>query len=115
MFSKFLAAQKDLNTYLEDLPVTIMDISTFEAIPLLKQPLDWKNYDPLLTKNAEYGRLLFGPGIQFLYGPHNGYTGLDNLPIPIQSKRKTNRNHERKYRCTTNTAFQRVSGELIRI
>lgn len=81
MYSNFAADQNDLNIYLKDLPRTKMDISTFEATPLLKQPplVDWKNYDPLLTEDARHGDVLFGPGIQFLYGPHNGYTGLDSF------------------------------------
>lgn len=59
----------------------IMDISTFEDIPILKQPpiADWKECTFILVKKPEHGTLLPGPGIQFLYGPDEGYTGKDNF------------------------------------
>jgi hypothetical protein len=56
-----------------------MDIDTFKDIPTIKHPPmgDWKQLHPILIKKPEHGTVLFGPGLQFLYGPDKGYVGTD--------------------------------------
>ena len=56
-----------------------MDIDTFTDIPTIKHPPmdNWKQLHPILIKKPEHGTVLFGPGLQFLYGPNKGYTGTD--------------------------------------
>lgn len=58
-----------------------MDVNTFDGIPIVKSPPNYKNYIGYLTKKPEHGTVLLGPGIQFLYGPQEGYTGSDTFLI----------------------------------
>jgi hypothetical protein len=74
-------SQADLNRYTEILPETNMNLTTYDGISIVKQPpiADWKEYEFLLIKNPQHGDVLSGPGIQFLFGPNEGYTGTDNF------------------------------------
>jgi hypothetical protein len=75
--------QEDLNQYTEIGPngMTKMNVTTFDGIPIVKHPPvdDWKNYQVIVVKNPDHGTLLMGPGLQFLYGPDEGYTGEDQF------------------------------------
>lgn len=82
--------EKDLNTYTkieEKIPYN-MNITTFDGIPIVKQPPvnDWKELQFLLVKSPEHGDLLPGPGLQFLYGPYEGYTGEDHFEFEFRGK-----------------------------
>lgn len=72
-------------TKLEDKPVINMEVSTFEGIPIVKHPLidNWKDLQAIIVEKPKYGDLLMGPGLQFLYGPHEGYTGEDTFKYNI--------------------------------
>ena len=74
-------ANNDLNQYTKNVNTTSMNISTFNGVPIVKKPdlSDWKEYQFILIKKAEHGDVLPGPGIQFLYGPQEGYTGTDTF------------------------------------
>ena len=82
--------QKDLDTYTQSKNNANMDVSTFDGVPIVKQPLDWKNYESLDTPRAEHGDVLMGPGIQFLYVPYEGYTGEDHFRIYAVNKNSIN-------------------------
>jgi hypothetical protein len=58
-----------------------MDINTFDGIPIIKHPpmSDWKEYTFVLVKKPDHGTVLPGPGLQFLYGPDEGYIGQDTF------------------------------------
>jgi hypothetical protein len=75
--------QEDLNQYTEIGPngMTKMNVNTFDGIPIVKHPPvdDWKNYQVIVVKNPDHGTLLMGPGLQFLYGPDEGYNGEDQF------------------------------------
>jgi hypothetical protein len=77
------SAQADLNTYtlVEDKPNIPMNVTTFDGIPVIKQPpiSDWKNLIFVRMDDPKHGDLLPGPGLQFLYGPYDGYTGPDQF------------------------------------
>jgi len=76
-------SQKDLNYYTctDELKHLDMNVTTFEDIPIVKKPpvTNWKECTFLLVKKPEHGTVLPGPGIQFLYGPYEGYTGKDTF------------------------------------
>ena len=82
--------QRDLETYTQSKNEANMDVSTFDGVPIVKQPLDWKNYESLDTPRAEHGDVLMGPGTQFLYGPYEGYTGEDHFRIYALPKNSIN-------------------------
>ena len=82
---KIKPAQTDLETYYQS-NNTDMDISAFDGVPIVEQPFDWENYESLDTPRAQHGDVIMGPGIQFLYGPKEGYTGKDNFRIYATSK-----------------------------
>lgn len=75
--------QKDLDQYTEIGPngMTRMNVTTFDGVPIVKHPSmdDWKKYQTIVLKNPDHGTLLMGPGLQFLYGPDEGYTGEDQF------------------------------------
>jgi len=74
-------SQNDLNCYTKNLPKNSMNVTTFNGIPIVNQtPIpNWKDYEFLLVDQPKHGDVLPGPGIQFLYGPHEGYTGDDQF------------------------------------
>jgi len=75
------SCEADLNTYTVTEPKDeiIMNITTFNGIPIIKQPPinGWKDYLFVRIVDPQYGDLLPGPGLQFLYGPNEGFTGKD--------------------------------------
>lgn len=75
--------QNDLNSYSDTKKNNEinMTVSTYDGVPIIKQPPDWKSYESLYTPRAEHGDVIMGPNIQFLYGPHEGYTGEDRFKI----------------------------------
>ena len=82
--------QEDLNTYtyIEPRIPYNMNITTFDGIPVVKQPPvnDWRDLQFILVKSPEHGDLLSGPGLQFLYGPREGYTGQDHFEFEFRGK-----------------------------
>ncbi|WP_048190365.1 hypothetical protein [Methanobacterium sp. SMA-27] len=80
----------DLNTYTQIEPRIpyIMNITTFDGIFVVKHPplSDWKELPFMLVKNPEHSDLLPGPGLQFLYGPYEGYTGEDSFEFEFRGK-----------------------------
>jgi hypothetical protein len=57
---------------------------TYDGIPIVKKALDdpkWETLPFNLLKKPDHGDLLDGPGIQFLYGPNDGYTGVDTFEL----------------------------------
>jgi hypothetical protein len=79
--------EADLTTYtkIEEKHETIMNITTFEGIPVIKQPpiIDWRNFQAIIIETPQHGELLMGPGLQFLYGPNEGYVGEDSFRYNI--------------------------------
>jgi hypothetical protein len=75
------SCEADLNTYTATEPKNeiIMNITTFNGIPIIKQPPinGWKDYLFVRIVDPQYGDLLPGPGLQFLYGPNEDFTGKD--------------------------------------
>ena len=75
------SCETDLNTYTaaEEKTNIFMNITTFDGIPVIKQPPlnGWKNFTFIRIADPQHGDLLPGPGLQFLYGPNEGYTGKD--------------------------------------
>ena len=56
-----------------------MNVNTFNGIPIIKQPPlnGWKDFTFVRIEDPQHGDLLAGPGLQFLYGQNEGYTGKD--------------------------------------
>ena len=77
------SCETDLNTYTatSDKTNITMNVTTFNGIPIIKQPpiSDWKNFTFIRMMDPSHGDLLPGPGLQFLYGPTEGYTGSDTF------------------------------------
>lgn len=74
------SCEADLNTYtVEEKENISMNITTFNGIPIIKQPpiSGWKNFTFIRIEDPQHGDLLPGPGLQFLYGPNEGFTGKD--------------------------------------
>ncbi|UTB32883.1 MAG: Ig-like domain-containing protein [Methanobacterium sp. ERen5] len=73
--------ENDLCSYVEEITQQSMNITALEGVPVINQTTipDWKNYEFTLINNAAHGTVLPGPGIQFLYGPDEGYTGNDQF------------------------------------
>ena len=75
------SCETDLNTYTatEEKTNIFMNITTFNGIPIIKQPPlnGWKEFTFIRIVDPQHGDLLPGPGLQFLYGPNEGYTGKD--------------------------------------
>lgn len=82
--------QADLDTFtkIEERVPHNMDITTFDGIPVVKHPelSDWKDLQFRLVKSPEHGDLLPGPGLQFLYGPYEGFTGADHFEFEFRGK-----------------------------
>jgi hypothetical protein len=90
LFKIYNYANGDLNQYTTDLNTTNMNVSTFNGVPILKKPAltDWEQYQFILIKDSEHGDVLPGPGIQFLYGPNEGYTGNDSFTFQYSKNGK---------------------------
>ncbi len=84
-------AKEDLNQYTTDLNTTSMNVSTFNGVPIVKKPdiKDWKQYQFTLTAGPKHGTVLPGPGLQFLYGPDEGYIGTDCFTFQYSKNGKT--------------------------
>lgn len=82
--------QDDLNSYtkIEEKNQYDMNITTFDGLPVIKQPPvdDWRVLQFILVKSSEHGVVLPGPGLQFLYGPYEGYTGNDTFGFQYKDK-----------------------------
>lgn len=82
--------ENDLNTYtaIEAKSEMVMYVSTFNGIPIIKQPpiTDWREFTFIRIENPQHGDLLPGPGLQFLYGPTEGYTGFDRFKYMYTDK-----------------------------
>jgi hypothetical protein len=90
LYDSAKANEGDLKTYTQiepKIPLS-MDITTFDGIFVVKHPPldDWKELQFMLVKNPEHGDLLPGPGLQFLYGPQEGYTGEDSFEFEFRGK-----------------------------
>ena len=88
--------ENDLNSYtvIAEKNKIEMNITTFDGLPVIKQPPvdDWKLLQFILVKGPEHGDLLPGPGLQFLYGPYEGYTGNDSFVFEFTDKNGKNCN-----------------------
>jgi hypothetical protein len=75
--------QADLDKWNENKPLKQdnMTLSTFTRKSIIKHPFmeDWKELHPILVKGPEHGKVLFGPGLQFLYDSDDGYVGIDTF------------------------------------
>ena len=83
--------QKDLNTYTKtekNNKNPSMNITTFDGIPIIKKPPipNWKELQFTLIEKPLHGDLLPGPGLQFLYNPHDGYSGNDTFKFQYNDK-----------------------------
>jgi hypothetical protein len=82
--------ENDLNNYLVTEPKNevVLDVSTFNGIPIIKQPpiSNWRDFTFVCVKKPQHGDLLPGPGLQFLYGPNDGYTGKDTFKYQYTDK-----------------------------
>jgi len=83
LFFEVNAEQDDLNKYIQEgqCPNTNMYVDTFNGIPIIKHPPigNWKEFIPIHLNGPEHGIVKYGPGLQFLYGPKEGYEGPDEF------------------------------------
>ncbi|MGB9200366.1 hypothetical protein [Methanobacterium sp.] len=88
--NKFKDNKEDLDRYTKPIKVTNMDVDTYDGIPILNQTTipDYKSYQFLLIDPSEHGDVLPGPGIQFLYGPNDGFTGNDTFKFEYSQNGK---------------------------
>ena len=83
--------ENDLNNYIQteknNEPLS-MNITTFDGIPIIKKPPipNWKELQFTLIEKPLNGDLLPGPGLQFLYNPHDGYSGNDTFKFQYNDK-----------------------------
>ena len=90
LYDSAKANEGDLNTYTQIEPIIplSMDITTFDGIFVIKHPplSDWRDLQFIPVKNPQHGDLLPGRGLQFLYGPQEGYTGEDSFEFEFRGK-----------------------------
>jgi hypothetical protein len=83
--------ENDLNTFIktEAKNETLhMDITTYNGLPFIKHPPipGWREFTFIRVTDPQYGDLLPGPGLQFLYEPTEGYTGPDKFKYQYSDK-----------------------------
>jgi hypothetical protein len=80
--NEFKTNKMDLEIYSNTLEEN-MAFNTFEGIPIIELK-NLKYVKPTLIKHPKHGKVIFGPGAQFLYGPKEGYIGNDKFTFQYQ-------------------------------
>jgi hypothetical protein len=83
LYAQIYSNQMDLDNFTKNgtQKHDTMNVTTFDSTPVVKRPpmSDWKDYQFILLEDPKHGTVLPGPGLQFLYGSNEGYTGEDTF------------------------------------